>query len=376
VLRQRGGTPLGVPKAASDEAEGGNLSALPVEAGDTLVHMSLRETLLCGLLENKGMVLIGAAGGVLWETGLGNRLMGQLFADDDSVGRSFFREVVRDVADGGSFPFTRIGLGIAAFMAFLLIVRIVSMVWGLIRLYDFRLTRMGEDLRTEYGLLTRVTATVPIRRVQKITVSAGPLHRWLHRATVRVETAGGAGAKSAVHVREWLAPLIHEEQLPALLQGVLPGFDLAAVSWQPVHPRAFARALKPGLVMTAIVTLVAALVISWGAIGVLMLMVPWTLISARQYVKYLAWAEDEEMVLMRSGWIWQQTTLARVNKIQAVALHQSPFDRRAAMARVRVDTAGAAELSPRIDIPYLDGEVARGLHDRLAAQAANTAFRW
>ena len=79
---------------------------------------------------------------------------------------------------------------------------------------------------------------------------------------------------------------------------------------------------------------------------------------------------------MRSGWLWQQTTLARVNKIQAVTLHQSPFDRRASMARVRADTAGATELSPRIDIPYLDGEVARGLHDRLAAQAANTAFRW
>jgi putative membrane protein len=370
VLRQRGGNPSGLPAEAATEAK-------PEAAGgDTLLHMPLRETLLCGLLENKGMVLIGAASGVIWETGLGNRLMGQFFGDDDSLGRSFFREVVRDVTDGGSFPFARIGLGIGAFLAFLLIVRIISMVWGFIRLYDFRLTRIGEDLRTEYGLFTRVTATVPIRRVQKITVRAGPLHRWLGRAAVRVETAGGAGGKSAVHVREWLAPLIREEKLPALLQGVLPGFDLTAVSWQPVHPRAFARALKPGLIVTAVVTAVAVLFIGRGAIGVLFLFLPWTAISARQFVTHLRWAEDEEMVLMRSGWIWQQTTLARVNKIQAVALHQSPFDRRAAMARVRVDTAGATELSPRIDIPYLDRDTARGLHDRLAAQAANTAFRW
>ena len=55
--------------------------------------------------------------------------------------------------------------------------------------------------------------------------------------------------------------------------------------------------------------------------------------------------------MMRSGWIWQQITLARVNKIQAVAMHQTPFDRRAAMARVRVDTAGAGEFSHRVDIP-------------------------
>ncbi len=87
---------------------------------------------------------------------------------------------------------------------------------------------MGEDLRSEYGLFTKVTATVPIRRVQAITINAGPLHRWLERATVRVATAGGGGKKNqqAANVREWLAPLIHEQALPHLLQQVLPGFDL------------------------------------------------------------------------------------------------------------------------------------------------------
>ena len=65
-----------------------------------------------------------------------------------------------------------------------------------------------------------------------------------------------------------------------------------------------------------------------------------------------------------------------MNKIQAVAMHQTPFDRRAVMARVRVDTAGAGEFSHRVDIPYLDQQVARGLAQRLSAAAANTTFRW
>jgi membrane protein YdbS with pleckstrin-like domain len=65
-----------------------------------------------------------------------------------------------------------------------------------------------------------------------------------------------------------------------------------------------------------------------------------------------------------------------VNKIQAVTMYESPFNRRAAMSGVRVDTAGAGELSHRVDIPYLDQEVASGLAERLAASAANTAFRW
>ena len=380
-----------LPRAAFDEMRrrvfmertlsgGGNPSGLPAEPveepqGETLVHLSLRELLLCGFLENKGMVLVGAASGLLWESGLGNRLMGQMFGGSEALGRSFFREVMRGVFDGGPLPLARMGLGLAAFLAFLVIVRIVSMAWAFLRLYDFRLTRIHEDLRTEYGLLTRVTATVPIRRVQTITVRAGPLHRWLRRATVRVETAGGAGEKSAAHVREWLAPLIRQEELPRLLHSVLPGFDLAAMAWQPLHPRAFARAVKPKLVGDALVTLVAAVFIGWGAIGVAILLLPWSIVTARQYVKHLAWAESDETVVMRSGWLWQQMTIARVNKIQAVAMRQSPFDRRAAMARVRVDTAGASEFT-RLDIPYLDAAVAAGLHSRLAAHAADTAFKW
>jgi putative membrane protein len=341
-------------------------------AHPVLLHLNMREVLLCGFLENKGMVLIGAALGVGWETGLLNRLSGQYF--DRSLARSLFRPFV----DGGPLPLDRIAIAIVGFATFLIFVRIISMIWALVRLYDFRLTRVGEDLRSEYGLFTKVAATVPIRRVQAITINAGPLHRWLKRATVRVATAGGTGKKdqSASNVREWLAPLIRQQALPHLLQQVLPGFDLSDVTWQPVHPRAFARAVKPMLVVTAIITLGASLVIGWGAIGVMTLMLLWGVINTRQYVAHLGWAEDDEVVMMRSGWIWQRTTLARVNKIQAVAMHQTPFDRRAAMARVRVDTAGAGELSHRVDIPYLDHQIAHALTQRLSASAANTTFRW
>ena len=342
----------------------------PVQ-GEVLVHLSLRELLLFGLLENKGMVLIGAAFGVGWESGLLGRVSDQYF------NRGFFRGLFRPFVDGSAFPVQRLGIALVGLAVFLVLVRIVSMLWAFVRLYDFRLTRVGEDLRSEYGLFTKVAATVPIRRVQAITINAGPLHRWLARASVRVATAGSAGGAGAKEQsREWLAPLIRQQALPHLLQQVLPRFNLSGVAWQPVHPRAFARALKPVLVFSVVISLGAAIVIGWGAIGILIVMLLWGVISTRQYVAHLGWAEDDEVVMMKSGWIWQQITLARVNKIQAVAMHQTPFDRRAAMARVRVDTAGAGGFSHRVDIPYLDHQLARGLAQRLSAAAANTTFRW
>lgn len=382
VLRERsqarrGGSFLSAvaPGAEAEDPPAADASTPAPLQGETLVHLPLRELLLCGFLENKGMVLIGAGFGIVWEMGILGRLSDRFFDGANISARGFLRDLARSLFEG-PLPIDRIGIALVVFAMFLLLVRAVSMVWALVRLYDFRLTRLGEDLRSEYGLFTKVTATVPIRRVQAITINAGPLHRLLKRATVKVATAGGAGTQQAAHVREWLAPLIHQEALPHLLQQVLPGFDLPAVTWQPVHPRAFARAVKPMLILSAVVTLGAALLIGWAAIGVLVLMLFWSIIATRQYVDHLWWAEGEEVVMMRSGWIWQQITLARVNKIQAVAMHQTPFDRRAAMARVRVDTAGAGEFSHRVDIPYLDHQVASALAARLSASAGNTAFRW
>lgn len=357
---------------------GGNPVGLPEQPqGDTLVHLPLRELLLCGFLENKGMVLVGAAAGVVWQTGLGDLIMGGMLGGSEAVGRGFFRSLLRGIVEGGLLPIANLGLAIAAFGIFLIAIRVVSMAWAFVRLYDFRLTRLGEDLRTHYGLFTRVTTTVPIRRVQTLIVSAGPLHRWLDRATVRVETAGGSGqGSSSAGGREWLAPLIRVEALPGLIQQVVPGADLSALEWHPVHPRAFRRAMKPNLVVAGGLTIAASFAIGWGAIGVLLLASTWAVIGARQYVAHLGWSETDEVVVMRSGWLWKQITLARVNKIQAVTLSQTPFDRRAAMARVRVDTAGAREMSHRIDVPYLDVVIARDLHQRLSAQAAVTAFKW
>ena len=57
------------PRAGVAEAE-----APEVDTTRELLHLPLRELLLCGFLENKGMVLVGAAYGTLWETGALNRV--------------------------------------------------------------------------------------------------------------------------------------------------------------------------------------------------------------------------------------------------------------------------------------------------------------
>ena len=71
----------------------------------------------------------------------------------------------------------------------------------------------------------------------------------------------------------------------------------------------------------------------------------------------------------------RKTSAARIDKIQAVRLAESPFDRRYRMATLAVDTAGAGPADHRIRVPYLDRQVAAQLAVDLTRLAESAAFR-
>jgi putative membrane protein len=340
-----------------------------------LLHLPPRELVLCGLVHNRGTLVIAAALGLLWEVGLLDRTSDMIVGDSRAV-RSFVRQAAAAAfGDGGGATLSRILMALAGFLALLAIVRIVSVGWALVRLYGFTLTRIGEDVRLEFGLITRVVATIPLRRIQTITVRDGPLHRLSGRVSVRVTTAGGTSGEEAATQREWLAPLIRRDRVAALLQDVAPGIDLATVEWTPVHARAFVRELRGQLLVAGLVTLPFVPFAGRWSIAVFAVLSVWAIVAARLTIRHLRWAITDSAVCLRSGALWRYVTVARFAKIQTVALHESPFDRRTTMARVRVDTAGAGDAF-RVDIPYLARETARALQQRLAQEAAHTAFRW
>jgi putative membrane protein len=376
VRRRVAGGRAGAPDGTEDSA--GAVEA--AGAGRVLFALPLPEVLLCGLIEGRGSLVLGAAFGLLWEVGLVDRLSDRWLGETVS-GRGLFRALFAELTGAGGLPVARL-LQVAALIAgILLVLRLASVAWALVRLYGFRLTRTGDDLQLELGLFTRVTATIPLRRIQTVTVSESPFHRLFGRVSVRVETAGGGSGKSdgggegAASQREWLAPLLPKSALPVLLAELLPEVDLKAPDWQSAPPRAFRRELK-GWLLTAVVLTLPFLVLRWGAVVALVPLLAWAVAATRGTLANLGWAVTDTAVLARSGWLWRRTRLVRFSKIQAVALHESPFDRRAAMARLRVDTAGAGEMSGGVEIPYLPRATAGALAGALAAEAARTSFRW
>jgi uncharacterized membrane protein YdbT with pleckstrin-like domain len=164
--------------------------------------------------------------------------------------------------------------------------------------------------------------------------------------------------------------------VPALVLEVLPGFDVDQLAWEPLHPRAFRRAIKPALVLSVIPAVPFVAVAGWPGLSVLLVSVPAFVLSARMQVGHTHWALTDDTLVLRTGWLWRQVVVVPTAKIQVVGRTESPFDRRAAMAGVRVDTAGSSSPAHRISIPYLARDTAAALYDRLAATTAQTALRW
>lgn len=343
-------------------------------ADQTILALRPRDLAVLGLIENRAAVLVAAVVGLLWDTGMLERAVSRVGIDVAGQGvlRRLFVSIFRD----GTLPVDDILRAGAAIVGLLIVLRILSVIWAVVRLYGFRLTIAGADLRTEYGLITRVSATVPLHRIQTLTVRRGLIHRWFDRASVRVETAGGQAAAQSSRGRESLAPIINEPELPALLRIVAPDLSLEEPVWHGPAAGAFGRELRARLVLALIGALLSAFVLGWWAVAVLAFFFACGWISARIYTAHLGWAVVDGGVLFRTGWIWRHLTVARFGKVQAVSMTQSPFDRRHRTASVRVDTAGAGAASHRVDIPYLPVERATELFGQLGTAAARTAFRW
>ncbi|MBA3397486.1 MAG: PH domain-containing protein [Deltaproteobacteria bacterium] len=323
-----------------------------------VIAVPLRELVLAGLVELRGIALFAGGLGLVWELGL-SRVSGP----SELVRGLITWALGIDTLD----PF-RIAVAISAL---LVVIATLSVAWAIVRFYDFRVRFDGDSVQTVYGLLTRITTTIPLRRIQSVTVAEGPFHRSLGRVAVDIASAGGSGGQAEME-RARLAPILPAAALPQLLHDVVPDLALDKLAWQPLAPRAGRRVFMRSVLIALPIAALSAIVVAWWwSFGILFALVALAAIHARAYMRHSRWAIDDDAFAIRRGWLWRRTTLVRRAKVQVVSLAESPFDRRHAMARLDVDTAGTS-----IAIPYLPYETAAQLHATIAVAAARTEFRW
>jgi putative membrane protein len=349
------GAPVETLLVGGRSAPSTNRRQLAAATPTLLLQVPTKDLALVGLGSRRGTALAAAGFGLLWE------LSWQFDIEDRVDLRSVWslaEDTVGAIQLGGLVSLLLSLLAVASLLGLL---QLLSVVWTMARFHDFRLERIGTDVRTRFGLFTRRTATVPRHRIQTLTLLDTPLLRKLGRTRISIKTAGSAAEGGGQSGPLWLAPIVKRDSVDALLMEAAPDLMPAMTPerWQPLHPNAERRLRKRGAII-ALILFVPISLAWWGfdlparplALPLLLvLLTAYALIGARLETRYTGWAMVEGCFVVRRGWWTRSQRMVRLGKVQAASLHESPFDRRHGMASLLVDTAGRGGGLHRMALP-------------------------
>jgi putative membrane protein len=250
-----------------------------------------------------------------------------------------------------------------------------SVVGSVVRFYGFTLSLGGpgeEDLHRAYGLFTRRSSSLPRRRIQVLAVEESLLRRLFRLAAVRADVAGGVREDDDDNKgQDVLLPVARRTEVDRLLPTFFPGLEADSAEWRRVSKLAVRRATLKGAAWCALAAAgLASLTRGPRGLWPLALVPVVYLLSAVSY-RTLGYALGARYFRTRRGWLGRTLHLVPLNKVQAVVIRRTPFDRRLGLASLRVDTAGQAYTGggPRIsNLPIAEAEaIARTLARRAAA---------
>ena len=217
--------------------------------------------------------------------------------------------------------------------------------------WKFRLTQEPGRLVTTEGLTTRRRVEIPLRKIQLIRTDEPLLRRMMGFATLHIETAGLGFVEGETPRAEGLIPMVEQAGIVDLVEKAIPQnrIDPWTSTLHPAHFRSFLRAIGLRFFRTCLlVGLVAFFAGPWALslFAVLILAIPATWLDWRKQ----GWAIDQHSVVSRRGFFNRRTWLIPREKLQSVAVDQTPGMRVHGLGRVVVRVAGAQVTLPEVAI--------------------------
>ena len=337
----------------------------PEIAQDRLIlAISIPELIIRGLIGNRGLIMLAVV--------LGMAIEFELF---EKIPMEWTEEALRRIQETGWI--INLLVGTLLFAVFFGIVRVLSAIWFVLRFAGYRLTADKQDLKVVAGLITRVSATIPRKRIQFISVQESLLARMLGRASIRIETAGGAGtenedARSTIG-RRWFVPIALKSDIDRLLVELRSGLscDDAQFDWQPLAGGTRNRLFRRAIFLSILIAVVLGFTLRVWAIPIGLIVFIAMMWHAARFARSLKYARFEDGVVYRSGVLDRKMSFTFFDKIQAIHVSQSPFDRRWKMAKLHVDTAAAGPAEHTINVPYLDEDFARREFREITRKTSN-----
>jgi putative membrane protein len=351
-------------------------SAIPVvdegleTSGRVIIRrLGLKDLVIAGLTSNH-LVSAFVLAGALWNF------------IDDLIPDNFYQRVAGGIFSQAEAMLSRGAVAAAIItLLFALSVLVVGLIFSVIVsigvFYGFTFSRRGDDLYRSYGLFTHRASSLPRRRIQVLEIEEKLLRRVFGLATLRADTSGSHREHEDDNSgRDVLIPIVRSSEVSELLPVFFEDFESDQAEWKRVSKLAIRR----GTIKGGMICLIAAFalflyqreLVAWWPL----LCLP--LVYAVNAIRYrnLAYALGARYFRTRRGWLGRSTHIVPINKIQAVEISQTPFDRRLGLATLNIDTAGQAYTGGGPQVSNLTLTEAIIVATTLARKAAATTYQW
>ena len=233
----------------------------------------------------------------------------------------------------------------------LLAAYLVSAVYGIVTYYGFTLAQRGDDLVYDCGMFQRYSGSIPLAKVQSLTLTENVPMRRLGYAGLTVETAGyGAGddgGRLALGMGPPSAIPATDRRTVLAVAGEIE--DIGTMRFD--RPPAMARrryAVRYAAVVGAVVA--GAFLLGGGDGSIDWWYLSMALFAVVPVAAHLKWVHrgyhvDEEYVVLRTGFWLRRSTIVPYERLQTMNRTSTIFQRRLGLAHFIADTASTISIT-------------------------------
>jgi putative membrane protein len=243
----------------------------------------------------------------------------------------------------------------------------LSIAGAVLSLWDFTVRRTPDSLVVTKGLLDRKQNTIPVSRIQAVSVIEGVLRQPFGYASVNLESAARPHGEGESGDTRHLLPFVRKRDIPELLEVALPelAWEDADVVLQRLPERARSRYLVPVVRDFAIGLAVLCAVLSqlprvewWYGLALLPLLPIWLAFAWLQF-RDAGWSlDDNDRLFVQQRSFDKALTVTRGRRVQVRELSSNILQRRANLATLtlRLATTGGRGTLTVHHLDQQDGE--------------------
>jgi putative membrane protein len=324
----------------------------PSESGNVLFEMSRKDLLIYGMIRLRPLFLIYGIWAMSYIT---------QYQKLNDIVTGYLEETVNSIAD---VPLHYLIPIIILFVLLSVIISwLIDICWTFAQFYGFRLIQDGNKLFASYGLFSKYSITIPLKKLQQITIGTNPVKKKFNFYSMVLYTAGYDVSAKAAPSAVPLAKKEILEQIAAKIFPVVVPTEFKSISEKSIR-RAFLRYL-----MLMIPLFISSYFIFdfYALLGIIIL--PGLYYAAFLRWQYRGYLIQSDVIFVKQGFWNQKINIIPIEKIQTLHITESFFQRRLELATVHIDTASSRNFSDAL-IPDIDTETATEIMNEL-----NLAFK-